>query len=129
MTFIKKITNSSSFWKLVSLSILSFFVISQVLPSPMRRSVDGGENELIVKTAHASDIYPMFSCPCCGQPLDKDKPCCGAAVEMINFIDQKLGEGLGDDEIILATAKLFGIERLIAESDKTALRQKLIDLE
>jgi len=125
----KKIKNSPRFWQIISLAILSLFVVNQTSPNLMHLGNSDNTTEgTIVKTAHASEIYPMFSCPCCGQPLNKEEPCCGAMTQMVDYIDQKVDEGLNDDEIVLATAKEFGIDRLINENDRTALKQKLIDL-
>jgi len=96
--FVRKVVNSSIFWKVVNLAILGLFVINQVFPK--MAGVGEMSNTAVVKTVHASDIYPIFSCPCCGQPLNKEEPCCGAMIQMINYIDQKIGGGLSDDEIL-----------------------------
>jgi len=74
----------------------------------------------------AKDIYPMFTCPCCGKPLDKNAPCCGSATQMIDFIDQKVSTGAREDEVILATAQEFGLKRLADATSRTALREKLL---
>ena len=74
----------------------------------------------------AKEIYPMFTCPCCGNPLDKDNPCCGSATQMIDFIDKKVSTGVNKDEVVLATAQEFGLERLADESERSALRDKLL---
>ena len=79
-----------------------------------------------ITTVEAKEIYPMFTCPCCGQPLNKVEPCCGAMTQMIDFIDQKITTGANKDEIVLATAQEFGLERLIEESDRLALREQLL---
>ena len=68
----------------------------------------------------------MFTCPCCGQPLNKEEPCCGAMTQMIDFIDQKVSTGANKDNVILATAQEFGLERLADEKDRLALREKLL---
>ncbi len=70
----------------------------------------------------------MFTCPCCGQPLNKEEPCCGAMINMIDYIDQQVSLGTTKDEVVLATAKEFGIDRLASEEDQLALKQKLADL-
>lgn len=79
-----------------------------------------------VATVGAKEIYPMFTCPCCGNPLDKDNPCCGSATQMIDFIDKKVSTGVNKDEVVLATAQEFGLERLADESERSALREKLL---
>ncbi|PIR98741.1 hypothetical protein COT87_03255, partial [Candidatus Collierbacteria bacterium CG10_big_fil_rev_8_21_14_0_10_44_9] len=80
----------------------------------------------IVTTVEAKEIYPMFTCPCCDKPLDKEEPCCGSAIAMIDFIDQKVSTGADKDTVILATAQEFGLERLADESQRTILREKLL---
>lgn len=79
-----------------------------------------------IATVEAKEIYPMFTCPCCGQPLNKEKPCCGSMTQMIDYIDQKVSTGASKDEVILATAQEFGLERLADESERGALREKLL---
>ena len=54
-----------------------------------------------------------FTTKSCGQPLDKEKPCCGAAVQMIDFIDQKVSIGASKDEIILATAHPAKFKKIV----------------
>lgn len=78
-----------------------------------------------VTTVEAKEIYPMFTCLCCGQPLNKEKPCCGAMTQMIDFIDQKVSTGANKNEVVLATAQEFGLERLANASDRVALRVQL----
>ena len=105
------------FWQLATLTgIIILFA------SPISRRVVPS----VVKIVDAQEIYPMFTCPCCGQPLNKEKPCCGAMVQMIDFIDQKVSIGAGKDEIILATAQEFGLERLADETQRAGIRDKLL---
>jgi hypothetical protein len=115
------------FWQLVTL--LGIFIL---FASPLSSVVQeygmkhGVNMPSTVATVEAKEIYPMFTCPCCGNPLDKDNPCCGSATQMIDFIDQKVSSGAGKDEVILATAQEFGLERLADESERSALREKLL---
>jgi len=115
------------FWQLAT--VLAIFIL---FASPLSSAVQefgmkhGVEIPSTVSTASANEIYPMFTCPCCGQPLNKEEPCCGAMTQMIDFIDQKVMTGTNKDEIILATAQEFGLERLAEESDQLALREKLL---
>ena len=80
----------------------------------------------IVSTVEAKEIYPMFTCPCCSNPLNKENICCGSASQMIDFIDQKVSAGANKDAVVLATAQEFGLERLADESSRTLLREKLL---
>ena len=124
----KNLKNSATFWKIASVTFFAIFVLTQAYAGSIHFNNMPGSGISIVKVAHANDLYPMFSCPCCGEPLNKEDPCCGAMSQMTNYIDEKVLEGLSEEEIILATAKEFGMERLINEKDRTALKQKLIDL-
>jgi len=80
----------------------------------------------LVAEVEAEELYEMFTCPCCSQPLNKEEPCCGAMTQMIDYIDQKVRTGADKDTVILATAQEFGLERLTEESDRLKLREKLI---
>lgn len=86
----------------------------------------GVEVPTAVPTVVAKEVYLMFTCPCCGNPLDKESPCCGSATQMIDFIDQKVTTGASKDDVILATAQEFGLERFANESERSALREKLL---
>ncbi len=114
------------FWQLatfVALVILFASPLSAVLQKL------GGEHEVpvptVVSTVDAHAIYPMFTCPCCGEPLDEDDPCCVTMTQMIDYIDQRVDTGASKDAVILATAREFGLERLTNESDRRALRETL----
>ena len=82
----------------------------------------------IVKTVQASEVYPMFTCPCCDIPLNKEEPCCGAMTQMIDYVDEQIELEKTKDEVVLSTAKEFGLGRLTNEEDIVALKQQLIDL-
>ena len=121
---IKKIFNSTRFWQFATVIFLTLFVVNQVSPKLIRSL----PNLSLIETVQASEIYPMFTCPCCGQPLNKEEPCCGAMIAMIDYIDQQISLDKSKDEIILTTAKEFGLDRLANEEDRIALKQKLADL-
>jgi hypothetical protein len=109
--------------------LLGAFVLNKVTPGLARiTKLDTLLDLSIVETVEASEIYPMFTCPCCGEPLNKEEPCCGAMIQMIDFIDQQISQGTSKDDVILATAKQFGIDRLTNEEDRVALKQKLREL-
>ena len=115
------------FWQLATvLGIIILFA------SPLSAALQGlGIKHAValpstVATVEAKEIYSMFTCPCCGQLLNKEKPCCGSAAQMIDFIDQKISTGANKDAVILATAQEFGLDRLADESERTQLREKLL---
>lgn len=61
----------------------------------------------------AEEIYPLFICPCCGQPLDPDNICCGAAKEMIDYINSQVNTGLSETDVIIQVVKKYGLTSLI----------------
>jgi hypothetical protein len=122
----KRLYDSTLIWQIAAIGLIAFFTINRVYPSIVH--VGKSTDLSIVKSVEASEIYPMFTCPCCDQPLNKEEPCCGAMISMIDFIDRQVSEGASEDEVILATAKEFGIDRLLNEEDQQNLRQKLADL-
>jgi hypothetical protein len=125
----KNIYNSTRFWKLTTISLFVLFILNRSSGSLFHFKNTPDSSALsIVEPAQASEIHPMFTCPCCGMPLNKEEPCCGAMVQIIDFIDQKVSEGLSKDEVILETAKEFGIDRLTNEEDQKLLREKLVAL-
>ncbi|MEE8358527.1 MAG: DUF1573 domain-containing protein [Candidatus Hydrothermarchaeales archaeon] len=78
----------------------------------------------VVKVS-ATEIYPLFLCPCCGLPLDKENICCGLAKERIDYIDALTDAGISKQEIILTYVKKFGINSFIDESMKEEVRAEL----
>lgn len=115
------------FWQLATLLGLVILFASPLSTALQEIGMKQGvKMPSVVATVEAKEIYPMFTCPCCGKPLDKEKPCCGSATAMIDFIDQKVSTGASKDGVILATAQEFGLERLADESESTILREKLL---
>ncbi len=74
--------------------------------------------------ASIDGVYPLFMCPCCGQPLDPQNICCGLAKERIDYISTLNDAGISNEEIVLTTAKKFGINSLINESMKDAVKKE-----
>lgn len=115
------------FWQLATLLGLMILFASPLTETlyvlGMKRAV---EVPTAVSVVEASDVYPMFTCPCCDQPLNKEEPCCGAMTQMIDYIDQKVAAGASKDQVVLATAQEFGLERLTNEADQLALREQLL---
>lgn len=128
--FMRTIINSKRFWQTLTIGLLTVFVLNQTSPNLLqpKSSKSNPKSFALVGTAQASEIYPMFTCPCCGEPLNKEEPCCGMMTQMIDYIDQQVSLGGSKDEIVLATAKEFGLDRLTKEEDRQALKQKLADL-
>jgi len=83
--------------------------INQILTKQLLGEV----NVALVKPVLAADIYPLFFCPCCGQPLDKNNICCGQAQERIDYIDSLVGQNLSEKEVVLAYAKKYGLNSFV----------------
>ena len=114
------------FWQLATLlGLIILLVVPINLSLPSFNPLQSARMLSTIAPVEASEIYPMFTCPCCGQTLNKEEPCCGAMIQMIDFIDQKITTGATKNNIILATAQEFGLERLTNESDRVSLRQQL----
>ena len=80
----------------------------------------------LITPVSAAEIYPLFFCPCCGQPLDKNNICCAQAQERIDYIDSLTGSGSTKDEIILAYVKKYGLNSFVDESNAKDIREELI---
>ena len=125
----RKLYHSTLFWQAVTIGLIALFAINRAYPGlvQIKKSTDLSTLS-VVKSVEASEVYPMFTCPCCDQPLNKEEPCCGAMISMIDFIDRQVSDGLSEDETVLATAKEFGIDRLTNEEDQLNLKQELADI-
>lgn len=125
----KRIINSSLIWQVLSLVFISLLIVNLAFPSINNylkgKSFQGFK---LVQTVEASEVYPLFTCPCCGQPLNKEDPCCESMTAMIDFIDEQIIFGTNKDKVLLATAKEFGIDRLTNPDDQIALKEKLAKL-
>lgn len=128
-TTMKKLLQTTQFWKAATLGLLALFVYGQANSGLIHMGSMGMDSDIaIVKTVQASEVYPMFTCPCCGQPLNKEEPCCGGMTQIIDHIDAEVELEKTKDEVVLSTAKEFGLDRLTSEEDRVALKQQLADL-
>ena len=82
--------------------------------------------ETVIKPASAKEIYPLFFCPCCGQPLDKNNICCEAAKERIDYIDSLITEDKSEEEIILGFVKKYGLNSFVDKNKGKEFKEKLI---
>ena len=93
----------------------------------------------ILEIASAEEVYPLFVCPCCGRPLDKNKICCGMAKERIDYIDsqvnpvrkQENSNGVktktSKDNIILAYVQKYGLNSFKDKTKREEFKQKLAE--
>jgi hypothetical protein len=115
------------FWMVVSLVLGVVLVASLVSNSLGLNLVNtGGWRELNVKSVSAQEIYPLFFCPCCGKPLDKNNICCEMAQERINFIDSLAAEGKAEKEIILAYVKKYGLNSFVDKNKAEEVKVELV---
>ena len=113
-------------YKIITAALIGVLVLSVALNVNLYKNKNTG-NLLspIVQTVSAQEIYPMFVCPCCGQPLDKKNICCGEAQERIDFIDSLVAENFSDREIIFDYIKKFGLNSFADSSKKEEFKAEL----
>jgi hypothetical protein len=124
----KNLLQTTVFWKTATFSLLALFVYTQINSGQIHLDSMSMSDMAVVKTVQASEVYPMFTCPCCDQPLNKEDPCCGGMTQIIDYIDRQVDSEKTKDEVVLSTAKEFGLDRLTSGEDRIALKQQLIDL-
>lgn len=83
-------------------------------------------NSSLVRPIKAEDIYSLFFCPCCGQPLDKNNICCGAAKERIDYIDSLVAQNLSYKETVLAYVKRYGLNSFVDKDKQKEVREELV---
>lgn len=79
-----------------------------------------------IEVVSAQEIYPLFYCPCCGLPLDKNNICCGLAEERINYIDSLAETKISEKEIILAYVQKYGLNSFIDKEKQEEFRDELV---
>lgn len=79
----------------------------------------------VADEALAEEIYPLFACPCCGQPLDKKNICCEQAQERINYIDSLAASKTPREKIILAYVKKYGLASFVDKGKANELKEEL----
>lgn len=92
--------------------------------NPLQKSQSSVKGTATV--ASAEKIYPLFLCPCCGKPLDKNNICCDEARERINYIDELTGQGKTEKEIILAFVKKYGLNSLVDKNRAKEIQTELV---
>ncbi len=74
--------------------------------------------------ALAEDIYPVFVCACCGDPLDECD--CEMAQESMDYIDSLVKTKTTKNEVILAYTKEYGLRSLIDENKQKEIKEELL---
>lgn len=125
-----------NFWKITILFLVMFFILiliinvfstfqdfAKKISSKIFISQIGSS---LVKPVLAEEIYPIFFCPCCGQPLDKNNICCGAAKERIDYIDSLVTQNFSEKEIILTYVKKYGLNSFIDKEKQKEFKDELV---
>lgn len=111
-----------------SLLILTISANVILVKKIVQKRSAAGILESIAKPILAQEVYPLFYCPCCGRPLDKDNICCGLARERIHYIDSLVLQGFSKDEIILAYVKKYGSKSFVDEEMQKELYKRLVEM-
>lgn len=117
--------NTHRFWQLAVL-ILTIGLLANPFQKGINNMISMINPSFSMPVAHAGELYPKFTCPCCNQPLNKEEPCCEAMVEMINFIDKQIDSGVDPDEALILVAKEYGLARVTSDADREVIRTQLL---
>lgn len=95
---------------------------------PRQESANFGRSfgAALISPVLAEEIYPLFLCPCCGEPLDKNNICCAQAQERIDYIDSLVKIGESKDAVILAYAQKYGLNSFADKKQGEEFRAKLL---
>lgn len=107
----------------LGLNVIIWSKIGSINPNRIM-SVLGSQ---VIGQVKAETIYPLFSCPCCGQPLDPNNICCEQAAERIAFIDELSNAKKSKEEIILTYVKKYGLNSFIDKSQADEFKKKLAE--
>lgn len=97
-------------------------------PKLKEGNVFSPQSVILVQAVSAEEIYPLFFCPCCGQPLDKKNICCPMAEERISYIDSLVQAKPSKDEVILDYVKKYGLNSFVGENAREEVKEKLVAL-
>ncbi len=128
----------NDFWKTSALGLASILALSLLINITLiknyssEKDLDSIQAPLEasiaeIKKVSAEEIYPLFFCPCCGQPLDKNNICCGLAKERIDYIDDLVEIETSEDDVILAYVKKYGLDSFLDEQKQEEFREKLVE--
>lgn len=130
--------SKEDFWKISTLGLIGVLILSLLVNIALIKNYSPEENSgsiqvpleastAEIKRVSAEEIYLLFFCPCCGQPLDKNNICCGLAKERIDYIDDLVEIETSEDDVILAYVKKYGLNSFLDEQKQEEFRQKLVE--
>lgn len=103
------------------LGAVIFFGLNALPPNSLQQP----ENIAAAQAVDAATIYPLFLCPCCGNPLDPKNICCPMAEERINYIDTLVAKKLSEKEVVLAYTKKYGSNSFVDAKKAEEFREEL----
>lgn len=123
----RRLKNSwKNFWAIASLVLLLTLALSLSVEFGGFRLGKSLPNKSAAVSVSPEKIYPLFLCPCCGKPLDKNNICCEQAKERIGFIDSLAAERKEEKEIILAYVKKYGVNSFVDKNKAEEIKEELV---
>lgn len=131
MNFKNKLKLKIKTYKIVALALSTLLILMITSNIVLIKKIVQKKNtinilKVLATPALAQEIYPLFYCPCCGQPLDKDNICCGMAGQRIDYIDYLVQQTLSEDEIILSYVKKYGANSFMDKDKQKEFLQELV---
>lgn len=88
------------------------------------RAKMSGISTSIVEPVSASEMYPMFECPCCGKSVEECT--CPMSKERKTFIDGLTSVEISEEEAVMAYVKKYGLESFMDKAKQEEFKEKLI---
>jgi len=80
-------------------------------------------SRIIIEPANAQEIYNMFACPCCGNPISEN--CCNMAIERQSYVNGMIDSQADKEQIIDSYIKKYGIDSVLDENVKKEYLENL----
>lgn len=112
---------------LVLIGVAFYPIIKTSTHNMMNNQITGKATQINSGSKTPQEYYQMFQCPCCGQPLDPDNICCGAAKERIDYIDLLVDQGLSKTDVVIKMLQKYGTFALSNEG-QNLLKEIKIEL-
>ena len=129
-----KKTNKNLKALVISVAIVFLVLVVLLNKDNYMNEVNKHQRNTILKSAFSekispdelnSEVYPEFTCSCCGKSIDQCT--CGIAEGMKEYINTLADNKLTKDEISLEVAKKYGMASLSDDSLKYDIKKKLVE--
>ena len=117
---------SLSNYKIISLILFVVLLLSMGFRegiNSLRTKISSTSTPLI-KSVSASEMYPVFECPCCGKSIEECT--CPMASERKAFVDGLTSEEISEEKAISAYVNKYGLESFMDEDKQAEFKEKLI---